>query len=65
MKVKIEGMSCNHCKMRVEKALKQVQGVDEVQVDLEGKTAEIKGNPDLEAVKAAVEDTGYDFLGEV
>ena len=37
MKVKIEGMSCNHCKMRVEKALKQVQGVDEVQVDLEGK----------------------------
>jgi copper chaperone CopZ len=36
----IEGMSCAHCKMRVEKALNAIRGVS-AQVDLEKKTASL------------------------
>ena len=38
-KIFIEGMQCNHCKMSVEKALKEIDGVVEVTVNLEEKNA--------------------------
>jgi copper chaperone len=41
--MQIAGMSCNHCKMAVEKALQAVPGVEKVQVDLEKKQAVIEG----------------------
>jgi len=58
----IEGMSCNHCKMRVEKALGEIEGVDNVTVDLEAKkaTLEIVGEVGDDVLKEAVEDAGYD-----
>lgn len=64
MKVKVEGMSCNHCKMRVEKALKSVEGIEDAVVDLDDKSVEIKGNVGLDKIKEVIEDTGYDFVGE-
>lgn len=64
MKVKVEGMSCNHCKMRVEKSLKSVEGIEDAVVNLEDKSVEIKGNVGIEKVKEVIEDTGYDFVGE-
>lgn len=63
MKVKIEGMSCGHCKMRVEKALNALEGVESAEVNLAEKSAEIKGNVSLEKVAEAISDTGYDFAG--
>jgi len=33
--IKIQGMTCNHCVMRVAKALKTVPGVSDAQVDLQ------------------------------
>jgi len=33
--LKIQGMTCNHCVMRVAKALKQVPGVQDARVDLQ------------------------------
>ena len=65
MKIKIEGMSCGHCSARVEKALKEVDGVMDVKVNLEDHVAEIKGNPSIENVKAAIDEAGYDFIGEI
>ena len=35
----IDGMSCNHCKMTVEKVLKELSGVKKVEVDLGKKEA--------------------------
>ena len=32
--IKVQGMTCNHCVMRVAKALKAVPGVQDAQVDL-------------------------------
>lgn len=65
MKVKIEGMSCGHCSARVEKALKALEGVTDVKVNLEDKTAYISGNVNLNTVKEAIEEAGYDFIAEV
>jgi len=57
--LKVEGMSCNHCKMAVEKALKGVAGVTAVQVDLAKKEAVVSGSPDRAAMVEAVDEAGY------
>lgn len=61
-KVFIEGMSCNHCVRRVENALKGLEGVKTVKVDLKGKVANMELMSDLsdEAIKATIEDAGYE-----
>ncbi len=60
-RMKIEGMSCGHCKARVEKALNAIEGV-EAKVDLAAKSAEITLTRDVgeDALRAAVEDAGYE-----
>lgn len=45
--MQINGMMCNHCKMTVEKALKAVPGVENVEVDLAAKCAKITLNADV------------------
>ena len=60
--LKIQGMTCNHCAMRVAKALKAVPGVSDAQVDLQKAEAtvqydEAKVGTDKMAV--AVVDAGY------
>ena len=59
--LKIEGMTCKHCVMAVEKALGEVEGVKNVQVNLDRgeATFEAAGSVDLDAAKAAVEKAGY------
>ena len=61
-KIFIEGMSCGHCVGRVERALKDVEGVSQVTVDLAGKSATVELSSDVEnaKLKEAVEDAGYD-----
>ena len=39
--ITIEGMMCEHCKMKVERALSEVNGVSKVKVNLKNKTANI------------------------
>jgi uncharacterized membrane protein YraQ (UPF0718 family) len=58
---KIGGMSCNHCKARVEKALAALDGVTAVQVDLSGGIVYVEGSPDDEIVRQTVEDLGYEY----
>ncbi|MEA4923752.1 MAG: cation transporter [Syntrophomonadaceae bacterium] len=57
--LKIEGMSCNHCKMAVEQALKEVAGVTGVQVDLAKKEAVVSGTPEHAAMVKAVDEAGF------
>ncbi|WHH61532.1 copper ion binding protein [Petroclostridium sp. X23] len=63
-KIFIEGMSCGHCVKHVEEALKEVSGVSSVSVSLEGKFAEVRLNSQVsdDALKAAIEDVGYDVV---
>ncbi|MDK2824339.1 MAG: copper chaperone [Clostridia bacterium] len=60
--LKIEGMSCGHCKSAVEKAVYSLNGIEKVEVSLEAKEAKVEYNPDLvtmDAVKAVIQEEGY------
>lgn len=61
--IQIEGMTCGHCKARVEKALVALNGVTQVKVDLEtnSATCEVTSVTD-EMLKETVEDIGYDVV---
>lgn len=62
--MKIEGMSCNHCKMRVEGALNAIEGVDaEVKLDEGTAVINIQGEIEDLVLKNAVEEAGYKVLG--
>jgi copper chaperone CopZ len=60
----IKGMSCEHCKATVEKALKSVDGVSQAVVDLKAGNAEITLSEPVsdEALKKVVRDAGYEPL---
>lgn len=61
----IEGMMCGHCTGRVQKALEGIDGVENVTMSLENKTAEIvlgSQVPD-DVLKAAVAEAGYEVTG--
>lgn len=59
----VTGMSCNHCKSSVEEALGQLEGVSNVNVNLETGRVEVtydESAVSLEAMREAVEDQGYE-----
>ncbi|RYL93020.1 copper chaperone CopZ [Sporolactobacillus sp. THM7-4] len=63
--LEVKGMSCGHCKMAVSGALKNLEGVSDVSVDL--KTGKVDVNYDdskvnFDQMKEAVEDQGYDVV---
>jgi len=63
--LKIEGMSCNHCKMAVEQALKTLQGVKSAEVDLGSNSAKVAFDPQLVdrgKLKQAIEEAGYEVV---
>lgn len=57
--LKVEGMTCNHCKMRVEKALQGLSGVESVNVDLAAKEAVVTGDVERANLLKAIRDAGY------
>ena len=63
--IQIEGMSCNHCKMHVEKALSAVPGVKSVKVDLAQKNAVVSAGDSVsdEMLTLAVNEAGYEVTG--
>lgn len=63
-RIKIKGMSCQHCVMAVTKALGAVDGIENVSVDLASGTAafdEVKP-VDGSVVAAAVKKAGYEVV---
>lgn len=60
-KIFVEGMMCMHCVDHVTKALTAVQGVQEVNVNLKKKTADVKVLPDVsdDTLIKSIVDAGY------
>lgn len=61
--LKVDGMSCNHCKMSIEKALKGIGAA--ATVDLGEKTVTVEYDPvkvKMEQIVSEIEDQGYDVL---
>ena len=60
----VEGMMCNHCKARVEKACKAVPGTQDAVVDLAAKTVTVTGHAAREELKKAIEDADYQVVDD-
>lgn len=61
--IKVEGMSCGHCQMRVKKAVEAVEGVKSADVSLQNKEVVLEydeGKTNLEKAKAAIKEAGYE-----
>ena len=61
-KLNIEGMTCSHCSASVEKALSNVNGIEKIEVNLQGKYAEVEGDFKLADAVAAVRNAGYEIV---
>ena len=62
--LKVKGMSCQHCVMSVTKALKQLEGIENLQVDLakgEVRFDNKKEVPSGRVVKA-IQDAGFEVI---
>lgn len=61
--IKVEGMMCPHCKARVESVCKAVPGTADAVVDLQLKQVAVTGSADVDALKKAITDAGYQVVG--
>ena len=57
----VKGMSCHHCQHNVERAIRSVEGVEDVEVNLERGEARVKGRADAQAICTAVSQLGYEI----
>jgi copper chaperone len=63
-KIYISGMSCQHCIDRVKNALEALDGLNEVNVNLEDGVAHVSliKNLDDNLIREAIEDAGYAII---
>ena len=55
----VEGMTCNHCKLNVEKNLKNITGITNVNADFQNNSVEIEGNANWDEVIKTISELGY------
>ncbi len=60
--VKIKGMSCGHCVNSTKEALEAIDGIYNVQVDLEKGEATYDGNVDMDVVENAITTIGFEVV---
>jgi copper chaperone CopZ len=60
---KVNGMTCGGCAKHVEKALRSVEGVVQVDMDVPSGTARVLGEARFEAMAEKVAQAGYELLG--
>lgn len=59
----VQGMTCGHCKMSVEGALNELDGVSAAEVNLKSGKVDVtfdESKVNVDTLKEAVEDQGYD-----
>jgi copper chaperone len=62
--LKVKGMSCQHCVMSVTKALTQLEGIKNVQVDLAKGEVRFDNTKDVASnrIAKAIEVAGYEVI---
>ncbi len=65
MKIRVNGMMCEHCEAHVKKALEAIDGIDSAVASYKENLVTIttSGNVDEELIKAAVAEAGYEYAG--
>lgn len=62
---KVPGVSCEHCRTAITEEVSRVAGVESVVVDLDRKMVSVEGREvDDAAVRAAIDEAGYDVTGD-
>ena len=61
--IRVEGMTCNHCKTAVENNLNQLPDIEVTNIDLTNGCVTLKGDVDLAQVEKTVDALGYKFTG--
>ena len=56
----VPGISCGHCRSAIEAELSPLDGVESAVVDIDARTVTVTGNIDEAAVRAAVDEAGYE-----
>jgi copper chaperone len=56
----VPGISCDHCKSAIERELSALEGATTVTVDVAAKTVRVEGDATDEAVRAAIDEAGYE-----
>jgi len=62
--LKVKGMSCQHCVMSVTKALGQLEGIENVQVDLAKGEVRFDNSKGVASnrIEKAISDAGYQVI---
>ncbi len=65
MKITVNGMMCEHCEAHVKKALEAIDGIESAVASHKDNLVTITNSKDIDeaAIKAAVEEAGYEFAG--
>ena len=56
----VPGISCGHCQAAIEGELAKIDAVEAVAVDLDAKTVAVTGTASDDAVRAGIDEAGYD-----
>ena len=62
--LKVKGMSCQHCVMSVTKALNQLEGIKNVQVDLAKGEVRFDNMKEVasDRIEKAIQEAGYEVI---
>jgi len=56
----VPAISCGHCKSAIEAEVAPLDGVESAVVDVEARTLTVAGDVSEDAVRAAVDEAGYE-----
>jgi len=62
--LQVKGMSCQHCVMSVKKALSQIEGVQNIEVDLQKGEVRFDNTKAvvMDRIEKAIQDAGYQVV---
>ncbi len=67
LNIKVMGMSCDHCVQTIQKAVGCISGVQQVNVDLDGKQVSVvidESQTELEAITSKIVEVGFEVVEE-
>jgi copper chaperone len=60
LRLKVSGMTCEHCVRAITQAVRALPGVTDVLVNLVQGDVTVAGTPDARAVREAIAEEGYE-----
>lgn len=60
----VPDISCDHCKTAIEGEVNKLEGIAAVEVDVAGRTVHVVGQVSDEAVRAALDEAGYEATAD-